>query len=100
MVAQEYQAPESVSRVQQRALTIGGVALLVSILGAVRSPGDFYQSYLTSFLLTLGLTVGSLGLVMLQHRTSGHWGIIIRRPLESAARTPPSLAFPVVPTVS
>jgi len=33
-----------------------------------------------SFLLILGLTVGSLGLVMLQHLVSGHWGIIIRRP--------------------
>src|SRR5258708_13272781 len=89
MAAQEYQAPESVGRLQQRALFIGGVALLVSILGAVRTPGLFYQSYLMSFLLILGLTVGSLGLVMLQHLTSGHWGIIIRRPLESAARTLP-----------
>src|SRR5205807_1775668 len=97
MVAQEYQAPESVSRVQQRALTIGGVALLVSILGAVRSPGDFYQSYLMSFLLILGLTVGSLGLVMLQHLTSGHWGIIIRRPLESATRTLPLIAVFFLP---
>jgi len=71
MAAQEYQAPESVGRLQQRALVIGGVALLVSILGAVRTPGLFYQSYLMSFLLILGLTVGSLGLVMLQHLVSG-----------------------------
>src|SRR5204862_3363204 len=97
MAAQDYQAPESVSRVQQRALTIGGVALLVSILGAVRSPGDFYQSYLMSFLLFLGLAVGSLGLVMLQHLTSGHWGIIIRRPLESATRTLPLMAAAFLP---
>ena len=91
MAAQEYQAPESVGRLQQRALTVGGIALLVSILGAVRTPGLFYQSYLMSFMLILGLTLGSLGLVMLQHLTSGHWGIIIRRPLESATRTLPLL---------
>jgi hypothetical protein len=91
MPAREYQAPESVGRLQQRALTVGGVALLVSILGAVRTPGLFYQSYLMSFMLILGLTLGSLGLVMLQHLTSGHWGIIIRRPLESATRTLPLL---------
>src|SRR6266699_2549678 len=84
-----YSAPESVGRLQQWALMIGGFALLVSILVAVRTPGLFYQSYLMSFLLILGLTVGSLGLVMLQHLTSGHWGIIIRRPLESATRTLP-----------
>src|SRR5258708_9039217 len=89
MGAEGYQAPESVGRLQQRAVVIGGVGLLVSILGAVRTPGLFYQSYLMSFLLILGLTVGSLGLVMLQHLVTGHWGIIIRRPLESATRTLP-----------
>src|SRR5260370_25683279 len=98
MAAQEYQAPESINRLQQWALSIGGVALLVSILGAVRSPGDFYQSYLMSFLLFLGLTVWSLGLAMLQHLTSGHWGIIIRRPLESATRTLPLMAVACRPT--
>jgi len=99
MVAQEYQAPESVGRLQQRALFVGGVALLVSILGAVytHTPELFYQSYLMSFLLLLGLTVGSLGLVMLQHLTSGHWGIIIRRPLESATRTLPLIAVFFLP---
>jgi len=99
MAAQEYQAPESVGRLQQRALVIGGVALLVSILGAVRTPGLFYQSYLMSFLLILGLTVGSLGLVMLQHLVSGHWGIIIRRPLESATRTLPLIVAFFLPIV-
>jgi hypothetical protein len=92
MAVREYQAPESVGRLQQRALTVGGIALLVSILGAVRSPGSFYQSYLMSFMLILGLTLGSLGLLMLQHLTSGQWGIIIRRSLESAARTLPLIA--------
>ena len=99
MAAQEYQAPESVGRLQQWALSIGGVALLVSILGAVRSPADFYQSYLMSFLLILGLTVGSLGLLMLQHLTSGHWGIVIRRSLESATRTLPLMVIAFLPIV-
>src|SRR5712671_1504547 len=97
MAAQEFQAPESVGRLQTRALFVGGIALLVSILGAVLKPGDFYQSYLMSFLLILGLSVGSLGLVMLQHLTSGHWGIIIRRPLESAMRTIPLIALLFLP---
>ena len=89
MAAQEYRAPESVGRLQQRALIVGGIAALFSIFGAMRFPGPFYQSYLMSFMLILGLTVGSLGLLMLQHLTSGQWGIIIRRSLESATRTLP-----------
>ncbi len=97
MAAQEYQAPESVSRLQQRAYFVGGVALLVSIFGAVRAPELFFPSYLMSFLLILGLTVGSLGLLMLQHLTSGHWGIIIRRPLESATRALPLMVITFLP---
>jgi len=97
MNAQDYKAPESVGRLQTRALFVGGIALLVSLYGAVRSPEAFYHSYLMSFLLVLGLALGSLGLVMLQHLTSGHWGIIIRRPLESATRTLPLIAAFFIP---
>jgi hypothetical protein len=97
MSAQDYKAPESVSRLQQRALIVGGLALVLAIFGAMRSPGTFYQSYLMSFMLVLGLAVGSLGLVMLQHLTAGHWGIIIRRPLESATRTLPLLVVFFLP---
>src|SRR5260370_7695607 len=97
MAAQEYQVPESVGRLQQRALLVGGIALVVSILGAMRTPELFYQSYLMSFMLILGLTVGSLGLLMLQHLTSGHWGIIIRRPLESATRALPLMFVASLP---
>ena len=86
MNAQDYQAPASVSRVQSGGLFIGGAALLLAIFGAITSPDKFYQSYLFSYLLVLGLTLGSLGLLMLQHLTSGHWGVVIRRPLEAASR--------------
>ena len=86
MNAQDYRAPESVSRVQRGGWMVGGVALLVAMFGAFVSPDKFYQSYLFSYLLVLGLTLGSLGLLMLQHLTGGNWGIIIRRPLEAAAQ--------------
>jgi hypothetical protein len=86
MNAQEYMAPESVNRVQRAGWFVGGVALIAAIFGAVTSPDKFYQSYLMAYLLVLGLTLGSLGLLMLQHLTGGNWGIIIRRPLEAAAQ--------------
>ena len=86
MNAQDYQAPPSVNRVQRAGLVVGGIALLLAIPGALSSPEKFYPSYLFSYLLVLGLTVGSLGLLMLQHLTGGNWGIIIRRPLEAASR--------------
>jgi hypothetical protein len=97
MNGQEYKAPESVSRLQTRALSVGVIALLLATFIGMRAPNAFYQSYLMSFLLVLGLALGSLGLMMLQHLTSGHWGIIIRRPLESATRTLPLLLILFLP---
>jgi hypothetical protein len=93
MTAQDYRAPESVSRLQQRAFLVGGIALLLAIFGWLRNPDQFYRSYLMSYMLIFGFALGSLGLVMLQHLTSGLWGIMIRRPAESATRTLPLLFF-------
>ena len=86
MSAQEYKAPDSVGRLEKRALVVGVLGLVVSIIGWITKPEDFFRSYLVAFLLVLGLSLGSLGLLMLQHLTGGDWGIVIRRPLESATR--------------
>jgi hypothetical protein len=48
-------------------------------------------------MFVLGLSLGSLGLLMLQHLTGGNWGIIIRRPLESATRVLAPVAVLFVP---
>ena len=87
MTAQDYMAPESVGRLETRALVVGLIGLLVCIIGWVTSAANFFHGYLIAFMLVLGLSLGSLGLLMLQHLTGGHWGIIIRRPLEAATRS-------------
>jgi hypothetical protein len=97
--AQDYKTPDSVGRLQRNALVAGGLALLLAIVGAIKSPQIFFPSYLMGYLLVLGLALGSLGLLMLQHLTGGHWGIMIRRPLESATRTLPLLAVLFLPIV-
>jgi hypothetical protein len=99
MTAQDYQAPESVARLQQRALIAGGIGLLLSLVALFRSPAQFFHSYLVAFLFILGLSLGSMGLLMLQHLTSGHWGIMIRRPLEAATRTLWLVALCFVPMI-
>src|SRR5262249_17991381 len=86
MTAQDYKAPESVSRLEKRALFVGVLGLVGCILGMVPSPETFFRSYLVGFLAVLGLSLGSLGLLMLQHLTAGHWGFLIRRPLEAGSR--------------
>jgi hypothetical protein len=84
--AQDYQAPASVSRLQSGGIAIGGVAVLLALYGWMKSPAEFYQAYIFSYMLVLGLTLGSLGLLMLQHLTGGIWGMVIRRSLEAASR--------------
>ncbi|MBV9678632.1 MAG: hypothetical protein JO185_20015 [Acidobacteriaceae bacterium] len=79
------------------ALGIGIGLSIVSLIGLFFSPGDFFRSYLLGYLFWLGLTLGSLGIVMMQYLTGGAWGIMTRRTLESATRTLPLLALLFIP---
>jgi len=78
---------------------VGVLGLLVSITAWIVRSEDFYRAYLLGFLFVLGLSLGSLGLLMLQHLTGGYWGIVIRRPLEAASRVLwliPVLFIPII----
>jgi hypothetical protein len=84
-------------RLFTQALVAGIVLAVISIIGAFFDPGDFYRSYLMGYLFWLGLTLGSLAVVMLQYLTGGAWGVMTRRTFESATRTLPMLAVLFVP---
>lgn len=86
MTAQDYKAPESINRLEKRALVVGVLGLIGCIIGWILSPQEFFRSYLFGFFAVLGLSLGSLGMLMMQHLTGGHWGIVIRRPLEAGSR--------------
>ena len=49
-------------------------ALLCAIGFFVAGPFQFYRSYLWSYVLLVGLSVGSLAWLMLQYLTGGAWG--------------------------
>ena len=97
MTELDYRAPESIDRIRQRALIAGVVGLVICVIGIFKAPDRFFPSYLLAFMFVLGLSLGSLGLLMLQHLTGGNWGIIIRRPLESATRVLALVAVLFVP---
>jgi hypothetical protein len=101
MTAQDYMAPESVGRLQQRASVVAIVGLVACgicfFLYGDQYGDRFFHSYLIAFMFVLGLSLGSLGLLMLQHLTGGHWGIMTRRPLESATRVLPVVAVFFLP---
>ncbi len=85
------------ARLQQRALVVGVVALAAGIAGALVSPDQFFRSWMIGFLFCLGLTLGSLGLLMMQHLTGGEWGLVGRRIFEAASRTLPMVALFFIP---
>jgi hypothetical protein len=79
---------------------VGVIALLITILGSfVAPPGQFFRSYLWSYVLLLGWSLGCLAWLMVQYMTGGAWGVVIRRPAEAAARTLPLMALLFIPII-
>lgn len=90
-------APPEVDQFQRRALMVGVVASAVCVLGAIFNLDQFFRSYLVAYIFWLGITLGCLAILMLQHMSGGAWGLVIRRVLESATRTLPLLALMFLP---
>jgi hypothetical protein len=99
-VDRSFVAPgDDISRVQQKAMIVGAVFTIALIVGAIFTGKQFFHSYLYAFLFWTGISVGSLGLLMLQYLTGGAWGIVIRRILESSTRTIPLMALLFIPVL-
>jgi hypothetical protein len=100
-----YTVPTEVNRYQQRALIVGLVFAVLLIVGVFLPPAmgggvaQFFRSYLLAFVFWVGISLGCLAVLMLQHLTGGAWGMVIRRVLEAATRTLPLLIILFVPLV-
>jgi hypothetical protein len=86
-------------RYQRQLLVAGSVGLLLSLLGLIVNPTQFYQSYLMAYMLWLGVTLGCLALGMVHQLSGGAWGVVIRRPIGAAARTLPVMTLLFVPVL-
>jgi hypothetical protein len=60
---------------------------------------QFFQSYLFAYLFWIELALGCFAILMLNHVTSSHWGLITRRLVEAAAMTLPLMALLFVPLI-
>ncbi len=95
----EFGSAPSLARFQQRALVVGVIGLVASAIGAAMDFDQFIRSWLIGFLFCLGLTLGSLALLMLQHLSGGQWGLVSRRVFEAATRTLPIVALFFIPVL-
>jgi hypothetical protein len=92
-----YQAPQEVSRIQRGALLIGLASMGTCGIGAIFWLDQFLRSYLLGYVFWVGIALGCLAIVMLQHLTGGAWGFVVRRLLESASATLPLMAVLFLP---
>ena len=97
MIENQYTASPEIRRVQQRVLSVGLIFTVLLIVGAFINRDQFFHSYLIGFVFWIGVTLGALALLMLQHLTGGAWGLVIRRVLEAATRTIPLLLVLFIP---
>ena len=87
-----------IDRRRSLALIAGVAGLVVCALGFVVDRGHFFRSWLISYLLVLGIALGSMALMMIQHLSGGTWGVF-RRIFEASSRTIPFLALLFVPVL-
>ncbi len=59
---------------------------VIAVIGGFLQPQVFFRGYLTSYMAWLGVTLGSMAILMLRHLTGGGWGMVIRRIMGAAMR--------------
>ena len=97
MRVQDLMTPPVVKTIRQRSLIIGLVFGAIAALGAWLRPEEFFRAYLLAFMAWLGVTLGSMAILMLRHLTKGAWGMVIRRILGAAMRCVPLMAALFIP---
>jgi hypothetical protein len=97
--AREFSPPETLGQLQRGAWGVGLIGAAACVVGYLTRPEQLLQSYLVAWLLWLGVAAGCLAILMLHHLTRGAWGLMIRRPLEAAARTLPALGLLFLPVL-
>ena len=90
-------APPIVRTIASRSALVGLIFAAISIALAVKWPDEFFPAYLLSFMAWLGVTLGSMAILMIRHLTGGGWGVVIRRVMGAAMRCIPLMALLFIP---
>jgi len=89
--------PPVVKTIQSRSLIIGLIFAAISVILGFLRPDEFFRGYLLGYMCWLGVTLGSMAILMIRHLTGGGWGTVIRRILGAAMRCLPLMAVLFVP---
>jgi hypothetical protein len=90
-------------RARRPALLAAGTALflwvVVGAAGWRASPGQLFRSWLFAWIFWLGISLGSMAILMMHHLLGGGWGYLIRRFGEAATLCMPALAVLFLPVL-
>ena len=92
-----YTAPSRVAGVQRLALGVGVAGLALCAVGFAAGREQFFKSYLLAYVFWVGVSLGSLALMMVGHLSGGAWAVVIRRVNEASSRVLPFMAILFVP---
>ena len=85
---------------KQFGMVAGVLGIVLGVAGFFMSGVDrFFQAYLVAYTFWMGVILGAMALLMVQHLSGGVWGIILRRPFEAAVRTLPVMTLLFLPIV-
>ena len=96
MAADRNSSPD-LGRLQTLSLVVGALAVVAAIVLALVGIDGFFESYLLSYIFWVGLSLGCLVMLFVQHLAGGSWGALIRRPLEAGVAVLPVLAILFIP---
>jgi hypothetical protein len=92
-----YAVPAEAAGWQKRYLAIGVLGAVVTVVGLFMQSEQAMRGYLIGYMLWLGLSLGCLALLMVQHLSGGLWGLSIRRILEAGTRVLPLMLVLWIP---
>jgi len=98
-VATPFAPPADIDLRRSRALLAGLAGLAVCAIGFAVNRDQFFRAWLIAYMLWLGITLGSMALMMIHHLSGGAWGMVVRRVWEASSRTLPLMSLLFIPVL-
>lgn len=90
-------AAEKLGRIQHRALIAAAAGVVLCLAGLAQGLDSVLHAYVFAFSYWIGVSLGCLGLLMLQYVASGRWGVLLRRIFEAGAMLMPLMLLLFIP---
>ncbi|HZQ90183.1 MAG TPA: hypothetical protein VFA60_00140 [Terriglobales bacterium] len=94
-----FERPELLERAERIAFVAGVIGVVASIIAVIVAPEAFLRSYLVAYMFCLGVTLGCLAILMVQHVVTAQWGFVVRRILEAGAMNTFFMALFFIPVL-